>query len=87
MTECLEGLEGIAVVADDILVYGNGNTDQEARINHDENLENLLKRCRQTDLKINEQKMRLHQTELIYIGHKITKDGIKPDESKVKAIQ
>jgi len=24
MTECLEGLKGIAVVADDILVYGRG---------------------------------------------------------------
>jgi len=45
MTECLEGLEGIAVVADDILVYGNGNTDEEAFENHDQNLKNLLDRC------------------------------------------
>ena len=38
MVECLEGIDGIAVVADDILVYGNGTTDQEAEIDHDAKL-------------------------------------------------
>lgn len=36
--ECLEGLPGIAIVADDILVYGKGNNDHEALQDHDNNL-------------------------------------------------
>jgi len=59
MNECLEGLQGITVVADDILVYGSGETDAEALINHNINLENLFKRCLKTNLKINKRKMRL----------------------------
>ena len=30
MNQALEGLEGIAIVADDILVFGEGKTDAEA---------------------------------------------------------
>ena len=33
--EGLEGLDGIAVVADDILVYGSGNNELEANKDHD----------------------------------------------------
>ena len=35
MCEELEGLEGIVIVADDILVYGEGNTEMDARIDHE----------------------------------------------------
>ena len=45
MMEALEGLGGITVVADDILIYGEGDTMIEANLNHDMNLKNLLKRC------------------------------------------
>lgn len=45
MMQELEGLEGIVIVADDILILGNGSTDREAEINHDKNLTQLLKRC------------------------------------------
>ena len=42
MAESLKGLNGIIVVADDILVYGTGNNDEEASIDHDRKLEALL---------------------------------------------
>ena len=35
MMQELEGLEGIVIVADDILILGNGSTDREAEINHE----------------------------------------------------
>ena len=31
----LDGLEGIALVADDILTYGTGDTFEDAEANHD----------------------------------------------------
>ena len=37
MMQALEGLEGIIVVADDIMVFGEGSTEKEAEIEHDKN--------------------------------------------------
>ena len=47
----LHGGEGIAVVADDILVFGTGNTEEVARLSHDGRLIKLLKRAREVNLK------------------------------------
>ena len=46
LQHALHGLTGVAVAADDILVYGVGKTMEEARLNHDENLVQLLHRAR-----------------------------------------
>ena len=40
--ENLEGLEGVKVIADDILVWGDGETIEEATANHDERPLTLL---------------------------------------------
>ena len=86
MAESLEGLKGIIVAANNMLVYRTGNNDEEASIDHDKKLEALLLRCQERHLKINKDKMKLRQSEIQYIGHKITKDGVLPDENKIKAI-
>eukprot|EP00731_Ephydatia_muelleri_P009792 Em0005g378a len=39
----LHGLSGVAVVADDVLVFGVGSTMEEARVNHDDSLLKLLR--------------------------------------------
>ena len=56
MMTALEGLNGIAIVADDILIYGKGDTEEEAEQDHDQNLMNLLERCRARNLKLNFEK-------------------------------
>jgi len=82
----LENLDGIAIVADDILIYGEGDTYEQALIDHDKKLESLLKRCLERNIKLNKDKMKLRLTELKYIGHLISKDGIRPDPHKVSTI-
>jgi len=47
MHEALEGLTGTKVIVDDILVYGKGETYNEALKDHDKNVENLFKRLEQ----------------------------------------
>ena len=42
MLEALSGLHGIACIADDILVFGCGDTADEARVDHDRNLIELF---------------------------------------------
>ncbi|KAL5489015.1 hypothetical protein EMCRGX_G018055 [Ephydatia muelleri] len=83
----LYDLEGVAVVADNVLVVGKGDTMEEARHNHDEALIQLLVRARKANIKFNKDKMRLLMSELLYIGHRISGDGVRPDPSKVLAIQ
>ena len=83
----LHGLEGVSVVADDILVFGCGDSDEVARQDHDVKLVKLLDRAREKQLKFNSNKLRLHMTELQYIGHRLTTQGVKPDPAKVSAIR
>ncbi|XP_035690003.1 uncharacterized protein K02A2.6-like [Branchiostoma floridae] len=84
--EVLEGLQGVDVIADDILVFGCGETEEEADRDHDENLRNLLKRAREKNLKLNKRKLRLKLKQVPYMGQLLTADGLKPDPEKVKAI-
>ena len=63
----MHGLSGVVVVADDILIFGKGQTQEEARSDHDKVLLNVFQRVRQSNMKLNKQKMRLHFSELIYI--------------------
>jgi len=38
------GLKGIAIIADDSLIYGSGDNDAESMIDHNNNLRALLQR-------------------------------------------
>ena len=80
----VEGLPGVAVIADDILVYGCGS---EYIADHDSNLRRLLQRARENNLKLNKKKLRLRLEEVAYMGHLLTNKGLRPDPMKVKAIE
>lgn len=82
----LENLEGILCIADDILICGKGQNDDEATSNHDENLEKLLQRCLDYGIVLNADKMKLRQKEVPYMGHLLSSDGLKPDPAKVEAV-
>ncbi|XP_019614003.1 PREDICTED: uncharacterized protein K02A2.6-like [Branchiostoma belcheri] len=84
--EVLEGLQGVDVIADDILVFGCGDTDEEADRDHDVNLSRLLERARESNLKLNKRKMRLKLKQVPYMGQLLTARGLRPDPEKVKAI-
>ena len=86
MHQALEDLDGLAVIADDILVFGKGQNDEEARRDDDENLEKLMKKCQEKSIKLNKDKVRLRKTEILYMGQCITAQGIRPDPRKVDAI-
>ena len=84
--QALEGLSGIFVIADDILVVGYGTTQKEADANHDLNLRNLLLRCREKNLKLNKKKARIKLREVKYVGHILSPDGVKADPDKIAVI-
>ncbi|CAC5423217.1 unnamed protein product [Mytilus coruscus] len=82
----IEGLPGIKTVADNILIYGEGDTIEAASQDHDSKLKALLDRCRERNVKINKDKFMLRVTEMPYIGHLLTADGVKPDPEKIATI-
>uniref|UniRef100_A0A8C6TVI3 Reverse transcriptase/retrotransposon-derived protein RNase H-like domain-containing protein n=1 Tax=Neogobius melanostomus TaxID=47308 RepID=A0A8C6TVI3_9GOBI len=47
----------------------------------------MLQRSREQGVKLNPDKSIICATEVSYFGHLITKDGIKPDPAKIKAVR
>lgn len=84
--QVLGDLNGICNVADDILVYGTGETVEDAVVNHDFNLTAFLQRCREVGIRLNKEKMWLKQSQVSFLGHLLTDHGIKADPEKVEAI-
>ena len=87
LDQTIEGLPGVGTVADDILITGEGDTLQDAVKDHDKKLLALLTRCRDKGVKLNKEKFKLRMTEVPYVSHVLTKDSLKPDPSKIEAIQ
>ena len=85
--EVLEGLPGIYIIADDILITGQGEGKEEALKDHDRNLVALLERAREVNLKLNPKKLKLRLSEVPFIGHLLTSTGVKPDPEKVRVVQ
>lgn len=79
--ETYEGLEGVACIMDDIVVFGK--TKEE----HDRNLRAMLSQTRERGLRLNPDKCHICVSEVSYFGHRLTANGLKPDPLKVKAIR
>ena len=74
------------VLRDDILFVGYGTQLTKLKRITIKNLRKVLNRARQVNLKLNSKKMSLKKTEVKFTGHVISKDGLKPDPDKVKAV-
>ncbi|CAB0014108.1 unnamed protein product, partial [Nesidiocoris tenuis] len=84
--EIFAGIPNIVIVQDDILVLGSGENDKEASASHDRALRQLLQRARQANIKFNKLKIKLKMREVKYLGYIITNQGVKADDSKIRAI-
>lgn len=71
----------VCIYFDDIIVAG---VDQE---DHDRKLRQLLQRAKECNVKFNRDKIQLNQSEVNYLGHIVSKEGLKPDPEKVRAIE
>ena len=86
MNDTFGDVKGTAVIADDLLVYGEGDDMETATSDHDKNLRIVLERARERNLTLNKDKVRLRLIEVPYIGHLLTADRLKPDQKKIEAI-
>jgi hypothetical protein len=79
----LSGLTGTRcfVFLDDIVVYAKSLSE------HDAKLCEVFGRIRKYNLKLQPDKCEFLRTEVSYLGHIITEEGVKPDPKKVEVIE
>lgn len=81
MEETFGDLDGVGVIADDLVVSGRNEEE------HDRNLIELVKRAKERNVRFNLGKSVFKTDSIPFFGHLITAEGIKPDPTKLKALQ
>jgi len=81
MSELFVDVDGVKVIVDDFLIWRKDDDEHDAR------LKQVLDRAREVNLKFNAKKCRIRQEEVPYVGHVLSKDGLKPDPEKIKAVK
>eukprot|EP00795_Rhopilema_esculentum_P009853 gene9853-18438_t len=76
----LQGVAGVQNIADDIMVFGS--TRQE----HDQAIENRLKRLKEKGLSLNKSKCRFLNTELEFFGKIFSEQGTRPDNCRTQDV-
>lgn len=80
---CTNRIRRLNIIAEDILVYRNGDDMAVAVVDHNHNLIYLLQRAREVNLKLNKRRL----TALPYTRHLLTSQVLRPDPENIKAIQ
>ena len=87
LDECLEGLKNIAVIRDDVIIFGSGDSIEEATSLHDKAFKALLDRYRERGLKLNKIKLRFKLSKVPYMGHILGAEGLQADPENIQAIR
>ena len=77
----IEGLDGIVKSTDDLLVFGKNPEE------HDERMQTLLRQLALNGVTLNTSKCKFNQTEVEFLGHHISPEGIQPVDNKLDAIK
>ena len=80
VADVLHGCEGVANLADDLIVHGCGIKE------HDRNLHAVLTRLKEKGLTLNGDKCQFRLPKLTFFGHDLSRQGVAPSEEKVAAI-
>ena len=70
----------VVVYLDDILI--TGKNEQE----HLSNLDKVLTKLEKAGLRLNKDKCRFMQSEVMYLGHVIDRTGLHPDKDRIQVI-
>ena len=81
MTKLMEGIDGVLVYIDDLLIITKGTFEE-----HVEGIKLVLQRMKEKDLQINIDKSKFAVQEIDYLGYILTREGIRPQPKKVQGI-
>lgn len=82
MDKVLSGLQGVEMLVymDDIIVYAKDLAE------HDKKIRKLFDRLTQANVVLQPEKCEFLKLEVAYLGHVITKEGVRPDPKKIETI-
>lgn len=81
METILQGLEGVEVYVDDVVVYGRDKKE------HDMRLRAVLDRLAEYNVKLNIAKCQIGKSCVEFLGHTISATGVRPTEEKIDKIK
>ncbi|KAL6455308.1 hypothetical protein MHYP_G00362590 [Metynnis hypsauchen] len=81
VTEVTEGLEGVVYHMDDVLVWGRTQDEHDARLHA------TLEKIQKAGITLNIDKCDLSKSEVSFLGHVVSANGISPDPSKTEAVK
>ena len=76
MAEIIEGIEGVANAQDDIIVWG------DTKEVHDQRLHKVLSRIKDSGLKLNREKCQSCVTQVTFLAHVLSGEGVYADPRK-----
>lgn len=74
-------LKEVLVFLDDLIVYSDSLEEHENRLVH------VLERLRDYGLKLSLDKCKFFQTDVRYLGHIVSREGVKTDPEKIRALK
>ena len=77
MSHILEGLEGVLCLIDDVVIFGKDQEEHDAR---------LEGRIQAAGVTLNQKKCEFRKSKLLFLGHIVEENGIRPDPEKIAAI-
>ena len=80
MTELLRGIDGVICSFDDILCHTSTVEKHELL------LDRVFKKLKEIGLQLNPEKCEYRKSEVTFLGHIISKDGVRADDSKIAAM-
>lgn len=81
MEKIFQGIDGIIIFLDDILIFGPSAEETERRS------QLAMARIKANNLTLNEAKCEHMKEELVFLGHRLTPDGFKIDQDKVESVR
>lgn len=81
MEQILAGCDGCMNFIDDIVIYGSTQEQHNTRLNK------VLKTLQDWGVTLNKKKCVMGANEILFLGHQLSADGIRPTHDKVHAIK
>ena len=80
MNQVLQGLDFAIAYLDDIVIFSNNE------VGHSQHLETVFKRLQDAGLKLKESKCYFFRSQIHYLGHMLSAEGIQPLPEKLDSI-
>lgn len=81
MDKVLEGIPNVGCYIDDVIVTGSSKQDCYNSVTK------VLRRLRDYNITLKEEKCEFFRDSVVYLGHKVSAEGIYPTSTKIKAIR